>query len=62
MWWKVIVLIVTFCCVSFSDAATQFELNFVQSTNKVIVKDFYYMLEYSIVRGIDSLTETHGRF
>lgn len=47
---KVIILIVFFCA-SFSDGATQFNLNFVYSTNKVVVTDFYYMLEYSIIRG-----------
>jgi hypothetical protein len=51
MYGRVIVLMVTFCCVSLSDAATQFDLNFTQSTNKVIVKDFYFMLEYAIVKG-----------
>lgn len=50
MWMKVIVLAVL-CCASFSDGATQFNLNFVHSTNKVIVTDYYYMLEYSVVRG-----------
>ena len=44
-------LIVLVCATCLSDAATQFELSFVQSTNKVIVTDYYYMLEYSIVRG-----------
>lgn len=41
-------LIGLFCAV---DGVTQFGLNFVHSTNKVIVTDYYYMLEYSIVRG-----------
>jgi hypothetical protein len=53
MWKKVIVLMVTFCA-SFSDGATQFDLNFAQSTNRVIVKDFYYALEYTVVRGRDA--------
>lgn len=30
----------------------EFELNFPHSTNKVIVTDLYYALEYSIFRGI----------
>lgn len=61
MWKKAIVLIVTFCA-SLCDGATRFDLNFVQSTNKVIVTDFYYMLEYSIVRGRHTEKETHERF
>ena len=54
MWKRTIALIVLLCA-SFSDGATQFNLNFVHSTNKVIITDYYYMLEYSIVRGMDAV-------
>lgn len=50
MWWKAIVVIALFCA-PFSDGSTQFSLNFVHSTNRILVTDYYYMLEYSIVRG-----------
>jgi len=33
------------------NGATQFVLQFAHSANKVIVTDYYYMLEYSIVKG-----------
>lgn len=38
-------------CASYSSAARQFELNFAHSTNKIVVTDFYYELEYAIFRG-----------
>lgn len=44
-------VLIVFCFVFSSNGAAQFYLNFQQSTNKVIVTDFYYKLEYSIVRG-----------
>lgn len=44
-------MLIALFCAPLSHAATQFDLNFVHSTNKVIVTDYYYMLEYSIVRG-----------
>lgn len=51
MWWKEIVLLIALLCAPFSDGATQFELKFLHSTNKVIVTDYYYMLEYSVIKG-----------
>lgn len=50
---KVILLLVIFR-VAFIDGETQFELSFLQSSNKVVVTDFYYMLEYSVFRGANS--------
>lgn len=49
--WRAAIVSTVLLCATFCDGATQFTLNFIQSTNKVIVTDFYYMLEYSIVRG-----------
>lgn len=51
MWWKKIALLIALLCAPFGDGATQFDLSFVHSTSKVIVTDYYYMLEYSVVRG-----------
>lgn len=53
MWTKVIVAGVLILA-SFSDCATQFNLNFVHSSNKVVVTDFYFMLEYSVHKGSES--------
>lgn len=39
------------------DGSKQFVLNFQQSTNKVIVTDLYYGLEYSIWRGTQQANE-----
>ena len=48
---KVIVLMALLAAAALCDGATQFELSFTRSTNKVVVTDYYYMLEYSIIRG-----------
>lgn len=60
MWWKEIVLLIALLCAPFGDGATQFDLSFVHSTNKVIVTDYYYMLEYSVVRG-KATTKASGK-
>jgi hypothetical protein len=48
---KVLVLMALLAAASLSDGAAQFELSFTRSTNKVVVTDYYFMLEYSIYRG-----------
>lgn len=54
----VILLIISFFShPSNVDGSKQFVLNFQQSTNKVIVTDLYYGLEYSIWRGTQQANE-----
>ena len=52
MWKFFNIVILTVYCFTFSNGAVQFSLNFARSTNKVVVVDRYYMLEYSIYRGV----------
>ncbi|KAL7045594.1 hypothetical protein ACKWTF_002268 [Chironomus riparius] len=50
MWIFFNIVILTVYCFTFSHGVVQFSLNFARSTNKVVVIDHYYMLEYSIYR------------
>lgn len=46
--WKSGLLVIF--CISACSCANLFTLNFVQSTNKVVVGDYFYKLEYSVYR------------
>lgn len=48
---KAVIWLIVTVLAGISESATQFELIFSQSTNKVVVTDYYYLLEYSVVRG-----------
>lgn len=61
MWWKEIVLLIALLCAPFGDGATQFDLSFIHSTNKVIVTDYYYLLEYAVIRGKQERRKSHRR-
>ncbi|CRL02784.1 CLUMA_CG015748, isoform A [Clunio marinus] len=50
MWNNFIVLTVLFYTLRFIDGKTQFELNFERSTNRIVITDYYYKLEYSVIR------------
>lgn len=48
---KAVIWLIVTVFAGVSESATQFELIFPQSTNKVVVTDYYYLLEYSVIRG-----------
>ena len=50
---KVITLTLLLWIVGLSNGANVFDLNFVQSTVKVVVTDYFYMLDYAIIRGVN---------
>lgn len=56
MWWKALALI-TFVGARFIYGGDQFDLNFVNSSIRVFVTDYFYKLELSIVRG-DTSTQS----
>lgn len=53
MYRKVITLTLLLWIVELSSGANVFDLNFVQSTVKVAVTDYFYMLDYAIIRGVN---------
>lgn len=61
MWWKEIVLLIALLCAPFGDGATQFDLSFTRSTNKVVVTDYYYLLEYAVIKGTQERWKSHRR-